>query len=398
MFKKIILVIGALCCIASTALGAGKPTDYLVLVNKTNKLPDNYLATIRLLNVQNSLGKKFQVEATTYTQFGKLQKALLQQGIRIEMDSAYRSIARQQEIYDEFSAKYGQTYAQKYVAIPGFSEHHTGLAVDIALLEKGKLIDDNNEMLARPAAFAIIHKQMTQFGFILRYPQNRKNITGYDYEPWHLRYVGRNTAVDMHNKGLTLEEYLGTAQDYVSTWPSARETSQIIDVKTNGQRCVLSLHNKVRGQWQQEFTTDGWIGRSGLSYNRQEGDGTTPAGTFKLGRVFGIAPNPGCKLPYHLVTTYDYWLGSNDKNYNTMADIRQGNYDINNAEHLMDYPKRYQYVVDMGYNTERIVGKGSALFLHCSIGQPTSGCVAVPKPTMQHILQQLQPGALIVVR
>ena len=195
--------------IAFAEINTDNNFDYLVLVNKTEKLPDNYESTVQLINVQNSFGKKFQIEKAAYEHFVKLRDDLLKNnGIQIELDSIYRSVARQKEIVAEFTEKYGGDYVKKYVAVPGFSEHHTGLAVDICLVVNGQIIDDNDEMIAQKEIFGKIHKKLADYGFILRYLPGKEDITGYAYEPWHFRYVGEDVAKEISAKNLTLEEYL----------------------------------------------------------------------------------------------------------------------------------------------------------------------------------------------
>ena len=153
-------------------------------------------------------GKEFQIEPETYQHFEQLRQDLKKKGIQIELDSVYRSVARQKEIVAEFTQKYGADYVKQYVAVPGYSEHHTGLAVDICLVVDGKVIDDNDEMIAQKEIFAQIHPLLAEYGFILRYPQGKERITGYSYEPWHFRYVGKETAKKICDAGLVLEEYL----------------------------------------------------------------------------------------------------------------------------------------------------------------------------------------------
>ena len=194
--------------IAEAASEQAKGIDYLVLVNKNHKLPDDYEANVPLVIAKNSMGREFQIERDTYAHFVELRDELLKQGIQIELDSIYRSVARQQEIVKEFTEKYGADYVRQYVAVPGYSEHHTGLAVDICLVVDGKVIDDNDEMIAQKEIFAKIHPLLAKHGFILRYMPGKENITGYSYEPWHFRYVGQETAQEISSKGLTLEEYL----------------------------------------------------------------------------------------------------------------------------------------------------------------------------------------------
>lgn|GEM_PF-94103 len=194
--------------VAAAQMEQAQDMDYLVLVNKTHKLPSNYEAIVPLVTVKNSFGREFQIERDTYAHFAQLREALLKQGIQIELDSVYRSVARQQEIVKEFTEKYGEDYVKQYVAVPGYSEHHTGLAVDICLVVDGKVIDDNDEMIAQKEIFAKIHPLLPDYGFILRYPQGQEGITGYSYEPWHFRYVGEGAAKDISRRGVTFEEYM----------------------------------------------------------------------------------------------------------------------------------------------------------------------------------------------
>ena len=95
------------------------------------------------------------------------------------------------------------------MAVPGYSEHHTGLAIDIKLVVGDKVIYDNDEMIAQREIFAKIHAKLAKYGFILRYLEGKDDITGYSYEPWHLRYIDSpEIAKKITDEGLTLEEYL----------------------------------------------------------------------------------------------------------------------------------------------------------------------------------------------
>ena len=102
--------------------------------------------------------------------------------------------------------KYGLDYAEEVVAMPGTSEHHTGLAIDIIINIDGNWIVENDELIKEEEIFKKIHSSLKYFGFILRYPKGKEDITGYPYEPWHIRYVGIDVAKNMGD--ITLEEYL----------------------------------------------------------------------------------------------------------------------------------------------------------------------------------------------
>ena len=185
--------------------------DYLVLVNKKTKLPDDWEEKVELVKTKNAWDEDIQVEKEAFEQYKKLKKDLEKEKVYIELDSVYRSVKAQQDLWNEWSAdpEKGPDYVKKFVAVPGYSEHHTGLALDICIRKNGELVYDNDEMIAETEIFAKIHKKLADYGFILRYPKGRESSTGYTYEPWHLRYVGSTkVAKEIMDKGLTLEEYL----------------------------------------------------------------------------------------------------------------------------------------------------------------------------------------------
>ena len=182
--------------------------DYLVLVNKENLISSDYIATVSLCDIENVDGGVYQVEETTKKAFEALQSDLKEKGIEIGVDSAYRSVERQQEIMDDFIRDYGEDYAKKTVAIPGTSEHHTGLVIDLVPKADGEWVVENEDMLKETEIFEKIHAKAPEYGFIVRYPAGKEAITGYDYQPWVLRYVGEKAAKEITEQGLTLEEYL----------------------------------------------------------------------------------------------------------------------------------------------------------------------------------------------
>ena len=188
------------------------PNFYLTLINKQHRLPDDWTSQFDFLVGRNALGELFIVESESLLSFYSLRDYLLEQAnVQIELDSIYRSLDEQQDIWDIWSAdpEKGPDYCAQYLAPVGCSEHHTGLALDIFLIKDGEIIRDNDATLADTEDFAKVHAALAKFGFILRYPDGKEAITGYSYEPWHLRYVGDATiASDIMSRGLTLEEYL----------------------------------------------------------------------------------------------------------------------------------------------------------------------------------------------
>ena len=210
MKKNIFIIVIVLVMVLTfTACKKDNKINYLVLVNKQNKLPDDWEENLDLVTQKNTKGFDKQVEREALEKFNELKKDLEKDGIYIDLDSTYRSVAEQQKLWDEWTVEYGEDYVKKYVAVPGYSEHHTALAIDVYLIKDGKVIDDNDEMIAEREIFSKIHAKIADYGFILRYLEGKDEITGYAYEPWHFRYIGNvDIAKEIMSKGLTFEEYL----------------------------------------------------------------------------------------------------------------------------------------------------------------------------------------------
>ena len=184
--------------------------DYMALVNKTHPLPDDWEEKLETVHMTNSVGDDVEVEKKAYDAYLELKAALEAEDIHVDLDSARRSVADQQRIMDEFTEEYGADYAAKTVAKPGYSEHHTGLALDLYLIIDGKDVVENEDMIQYTDIWAKIHSKLADYGFILRYLDGEEHITGYGYEPWHIRYIDNvDTAKEITSKGTTFEEYLG---------------------------------------------------------------------------------------------------------------------------------------------------------------------------------------------
>ncbi len=130
-------------------------------------------------------------------------------GLILVQNGAYRSYAAQEDLYNRRVAKEGEEAAAKYVALPGNSEHHTGLAMDLSVYTDGKMYG-----LDELETYQWVPKNFPRYGFVLRYPASKIAITGIAYEPWHFRYVGIPHAVYMTNNNLCLEEYINTLRAY----------------------------------------------------------------------------------------------------------------------------------------------------------------------------------------
>lgn len=216
--KKTVCILMALLVFCMLLFGCGgkrkaeSDIDYLALVNKENPLPEGWEEALNTVTMTNSVGDEVEVEKAAYDAYLELKAALEKKGVYIDLDSARRSIAEQQDIVDRYTVKYGEDYVKQYVAVPGYSEHHTGLALDLYFhLEgpDGPEVYYNEDMVQYPEVWEQIHKELAAHGFILRYLEGKEAITGYSYEPWHIRYVGNTRiAKEIMEKNITLEEYL----------------------------------------------------------------------------------------------------------------------------------------------------------------------------------------------
>lgn len=180
---------------------------YLMLVNQSHPMEDGYVP--ELANIDDS----HQVDARVLESLQNMLKAASDEGYSLYVCSAYRSVDRQKELFNESMIDYvnqGMTYYEaaietaKSIAWPGESEHATGLAMDIVssdyagLDEKQGETDDQKWLM----------EHCYEYGFILRYPKDKSEDTGIIYEPWHYRYVGVEAALAIRDQGVTLEEYL----------------------------------------------------------------------------------------------------------------------------------------------------------------------------------------------
>ncbi len=177
------------------------PNKIDVLVNKNNKLNSNYKPDDLIkLDVIYSNQNKF-LRRCAAINFEALSRDAKKKEYNITAVSAYRSYEYQDELFNYYVKEKGLDYALKASAKPGHSEHQTGLAVDVM----GS--NDDYNLFEESKEFNWMIKNAHKYGFILRYPKNKERITGFKYEPWHYRYVGKKLAKYLHENNKTLEEY-----------------------------------------------------------------------------------------------------------------------------------------------------------------------------------------------
>lgn len=178
-------------------------------------------------------------------------------------------------------------------------------------------------------------------------------------------------------------------------------TCQILVVQRKKAAVWVSFYERERaGDWALVFRTQGFAGKNGFGKER-EGDGKTPTGLLRFGRAFGIMEDPGTELSYTKVDDTHYWVSDPDSfYYNQLISTRvtAEGFEREKSEHLTDYQDLYRYGLEIQYNPGCIKGKGSAIFLHCSKGKHTGGCVAIPEKYMVILLRRLREGAKIFIK
>ncbi len=180
--------------------------DVLVLVNKLHAVSKNYKPT-DMVYMDNSLTtwQNLELKSDAYEAYLKLYKDAKAEGYSLKVCSAYRTYQTQKNLYASSVNSMGKDTANIRSAYRGRSEHHTGYAIDITSKSMGWGLKQD---FADYPDGAWINEHCSEYGFIIRYPKGKTDITGYDYEPWHLRYVGVDVAKEITEQGITLEEYL----------------------------------------------------------------------------------------------------------------------------------------------------------------------------------------------
>lgn len=175
-----------------------------ILVNKSYLFNEKDISDFELVEYENFMEETLFVESDTFRHFEMLKAHLRIEGIVIDIYDGYRSLEKQESIFLDYMNKYGIDEAECVCAMPGTSDHHTAQAIDIALNVNNTWIY-GDELFDYEDILIKIHKVLQYFGFILRYPKDKENITGFSYEPWHFRYVGDDIATEIED--LCLEEY-----------------------------------------------------------------------------------------------------------------------------------------------------------------------------------------------
>ncbi len=189
--------------------------DGVLIVNKSYSVPDSYSPSgLVSINKADMAGGKAsqQMNSEAYEAFKKMRDVAASDGsiMALTITSAYRSISTQESLYNSYVKASGQSNADTYSARPGHSEHHTGLAIDICSADS--TVYESNQDYIDMAAW--LKDNCCDYGFIVRYPEGKDSVTGYKYEPWHLRYLGDVQLCKDITAAGTIEEYYGISSKY----------------------------------------------------------------------------------------------------------------------------------------------------------------------------------------
>lgn len=177
--------------------------DYEILVNKDNALDKSYIPD-NLVNAKSNYKDVILINNKVFEQFNLMKQDAFKLGYHIDIMSGYRDYFYQERLYNKLLNEKGYAYTFRSVAKPGCSEHQTGLAIDICVYKDDKCYIEHE--LENLEEIKWVINNCYKYGFILRYPKDMEDITGYNYEPWHFRYVGE-AAEYLYKNMILFEDY-----------------------------------------------------------------------------------------------------------------------------------------------------------------------------------------------
>lgn len=185
-----------------------EPMSLWVIINKDRPLQQSFKPTDLTTPKVTLNSQKTAEENQLRTEAAKAAEELFAdaetRGFKLMLASGFRSYNLQNTYYNGYVARDGQAAADRYSARPGTSEHQTGLSIDISRADRKCYLD---ECFADQPEGKWLAENVNKYGFVLRYPSGKENVTGYQYEPWHFRYVGKELAAELAKTGQTLEEF-----------------------------------------------------------------------------------------------------------------------------------------------------------------------------------------------
>ena len=446
LFLVLLMLLGVHVVSAEEALLYSDDASGFVLLS--DAVPDAILE-IRYYSTYNFIGDRIDgyvepIALLTKEAAAALKEVsddLMQQGYRLKIYDAYRPqmavshfMRWALDFEDTRMKEYFYPELEKDVLFPlGYiaehSGHSRGSTVDLTLfdmttekeVDMGGTFDYFGE-LSHPDYTGITEEQY-QNRMILREAMLAHGFKPLEEEWWHFTLEDEpypNTyftfPVSTASLNAAEEEYtlhaavqlVVDSPEWVANLPAAQDetVAQLFVVAALGMdktTATISMHQRDEdGNWKQILSTPGYVGKNGLCLDQDHAEGCaqTPIGVYRFNKAFGIAPDPGCALPYMQVDENAYWSGDPDRQYNQMVDIRDvPDLVMDDSEHIVEYEYQYQYCLNISFNEEGTPGRGSAIFLHCfgPLKPYTGGCVAIPEYCMRFVMQQVREDCVVVI-
>jgi D-alanyl-D-alanine carboxypeptidase len=179
-----------------------------LVVNKQRPISESYvpsdLVDVDVAKRGDKSAEELKLRQASALALQELFESAQSSGVNLLLGSAYRSADLQATYYNNYVANFGQAEADRFSAKPGTSEHQTGLSADLSGIDKACYLET---CFAETTEGKWLAGKAHEFGFIIRYPEGKEDITGYQYEPWHIRYVGKDLAKELYDANLTMEEF-----------------------------------------------------------------------------------------------------------------------------------------------------------------------------------------------
>jgi LAS superfamily LD-carboxypeptidase LdcB len=222
------------------------PKSITVFVNKEYSLPADYVPSdLTVPNVPFNFDytdEKKMLRKEAAFALEDLVQAASDDGLSIYGVSGYRSYKRQEQIYSKNISTKGALYTNRYSAKPGFSEHQTGLSIDVSAKSVAFRLD---ESFASTPEGKWLENHAYEYGFIIRYPKDKSDITGYSYEPWHIRYVGKELAEYLYTNKLTLEEFYNYTPSISFIEEDYAHDSAVDDAAISENETTVDIENEA---------------------------------------------------------------------------------------------------------------------------------------------------------
>ena len=390
------------------------------------------LLDVKYVSAQNFTGERVEgYEAHTAILTGEaadaLKKAavsLARQGYRIKVFDAYRPqravdrfVRWAEDLGDQrmkplFYPEVEKADLYRLGYISGRSAHARGCVVDLTLVDArtGAELDMGTKFDLFGPASHYESKRLTaeqaRNRKILRDAMAAAGFRGISSEWWHYVLVNETRRDRYHDFPVDLYEDAArrVTAEAVAGLAVAESCSRLVVVvplspsPEDARAFVLAFERRGNG-WISVLRSEGHVGYGGVAYPRHEGSGATPLGAYSFGRAFGVADDPGSRTPYTKLAPGDLWVDDpHSRFYNRWARADDPNRDWESAEDLFAQKVAYRYAIAIGYNVDPVLpGAGSAIFLHCTTGRPTAGCISVPEEAMKQLLRFISDDTRIVV-